>query len=291
MGSFAGFVHDFSSDSAAGKTAEERRAFWETLWNAPGFAKLLGNYIEVMTDKATNAEFAAFLEEKIRARVLDQSVADKLIPDHGYGVKRPPFETDYFEVFNLPHVSLIDTRETPILRTTPRGILTGEGEREFDVIVYATGFDAITGAFDKIDIRGTGGTLKDYWSDGPHTLAGAASPGFPNMFFLVGPHSSGGNVARISQRQCDFVNDVIAEGLRRGCTRIEAKPEAEAAWTAHVYELNSGTLGAEARLDYTYGVNTVGKTVTFRHYDGGLAGLTAKHAEIHADGYEAFDFS
>lgn len=290
MGSFAGFVHEFSTDSAADTTPEQRREFWETLWNAPGFAKFLGNYLEVMTTEEYNSEFSAFLEGKIRARVQDQSVADKLVPDHGYGVKRPPFEINYFEAYNLPHVSLIDMRETPILRATARGLVTAEGEREFDIIVYATGFDAITGAFDRIDITGTNGTLKEYWAQGPHTVAGAASPGFPNMFFLVGPHSSGGNVPRISERQCDFVTDVIAEGVRRGGTRIEATPEAESAWTAHVHELNSGTLGAKAALDYTYGVNTPGKTVTFRHYDGGLVGLTAKHAEIVSADYVAFDF-
>ena len=291
MSSFAGFVHSFSPEDPTTLTPEQRREYWESLLAAPGFAKFLGNYMEVMTDKDFNAEFSAFLETKIRARVKDQSVADKLVPDHGYGVKRPPFETGYYEVYNLPHVSLVDMRETPIERITARGIVTSDGEREFDIIVYASGFDAITGAFDRIDITGTDGTLKDYWAEGPHTVAGAASPGFPNLFFLVGPHSSGGNVPRISERQCDFVNDVIAEGLRRGATRIEAGREAEAAWTAHVYELNQGTLGAQAALDYTYGVNTPGKTVTFRHYDGGLVGLTAKHAEIVADEYAAFDFS
>ncbi|BBZ00762.1 steroid monooxygenase [Mycolicibacterium chitae] len=291
MGSFAGFVHNFSADNPAEQTPEQRAAYWETLWQAPGFAKLLGNYVEVMTDKDYNTEFTKFLEAKIRARVHDQKIADKLIPDHGYGVKRPPFETDYYEVFNLPHVSLIDMRDTPIERVTPRGIATADGEREFDIIVYATGFDAITGAFDRIEITGTAGTLKDYWAEGPHTVVGAASPGFPNLFFVVGPHSSAGNVPRISERQCDFVNEVIGEALRRGCTRVEARPEAEAEWTAHVYELNQGTLGAQAALDYTYGVNTPGKAVTFRHYDGGLIGLTAKHAEIADSGYAAFDFS
>ncbi|MGE2716276.1 flavin-containing monooxygenase [Mycolicibacterium litorale] len=291
MSSFAGFVHNFSPDKPADKTVDERRAFWETLWAAPGFAKLLANYLEVMTDKDFNTEFSAFLEEKIRARVEDQSVADKLIPDHGYGVKRPPFETNYYEVYNLPHVSLVDMRDTPIERITERGIVTAEGEQAFDIIVYATGFDAITGAFDRIDIRGAQGSLKDYWAQGPHTVAGAASPGFPNLFFLVGPHSSGGNVPRISGRQCDFVTEVITEGLRRGATRIEATSDAEAEWTAHVYELNQGTLGAQAALDYTYGVNTPGKAVTFRHYDGGLVGLTAKHGEIAARRYDVFDFS
>lgn len=288
--SFSGFMHNFAPVEAGSVSREERLEFWEKLYTAPGFAKLLGNYLQVMTDKGYNREFSDFVESKIRARVNDPAVADLLVPDHGYGVKRPPFETKYYEIYNQPNVKLVDLRTTPITTITETGVETTEGAEDFDVIIYATGFDAITGAYDRIDITAGGASLRTAWEEGPHTFVGASAPGFPNLFFLVGPHSSSGNVPRMSERQVDFVTGALGEAVRRGATRVEATQEAAKEWTDHVYELNSGSLAAEAKIDYTYGTNTPGKKVVFRHYDGGLAGLNAKMTAVEGSSYAGYEF-
>ncbi|MGY4103633.1 flavin-containing monooxygenase [Nocardia sp. R16R-3T] len=289
-GSFAGFAHSFAPVEAGSVSRAERLEFWEQLYKTPGFSKLLGNYLQVMTDKTYNREFSDFLEGKIRNRVQDPAVADLLVPDHGYGAKRPPFETNYYEVYNRPNVNLVDLRTTPITRITETGLETTAGAEDFDVIIYATGFDAITGAYDRIDITAGGASLKAEWKNGPFTFAGAAAPGFPNLFFLVGPHSSGGNVPRMSERQVDFVTGVLGEAVRRGASRVEATREAAQEWTDHVYELNSASLAAEEKIDYTYGTNTPGKKIVFRHYDGGLIGLNTKLTAVEDTSYAGYEF-
>ena len=176
-----GFVHNPIEGSAWDYTPDERRERYESLYKQRGFAKSVRNYPELLLSKEINAEFSAFLEEKIRARVKDQTVADKLIPtDHGYGIKRPPYESGYYEIYNQDNVELVDMRETPMVRITESGVRTTEKEYEFDVIIYATGFDAITGAFNKIDIVGSrGATLKEHWANGPITSPGSAVTGSP----------------------------------------------------------------------------------------------------------------
>ncbi|WP_051027824.1 flavin-containing monooxygenase [Nocardia higoensis] len=292
MQSFAGFVHQFEEVSAHDRTPEERLAFYEELYRRPGFAKLLGNYQEVLFSPEINAEYSEFLAGKIRERVSDPATADRLIPkDHGYGAKRPPFENGYFEAFNQSNVSLVDLRETPIERITETGIQTTAGHHEFDVIVYATGFDAITGAFDAIDIRNQAGeTLKDFWDAGPHTFLGASSPGFPNLFFIAGPHSTGGNVPRAIERQVDFLTGVVKHMAANGYTRAEATAEAEAAWTAHVLEGIQGTVVA-AEKDWAFGTNTPGKKIAYRHYAGGIITYSNKCDEVEADDYRGFAFA
>src|SRR5581483_3798082 len=145
---------------------EERLELYEELWALPGFKKWLGNFRDIMTDPAANEDFAEFVRNKIRARVKDPVVAEMLVPkDHPFGSKRIPLETNYYEAYNRDNVKLVNIRETPIERITPKGIKTSDKEYEFDVIIYATGFDAITGPLTRIDIRGEGGkTLKDHWA-------------------------------------------------------------------------------------------------------------------------------
>src|SRR5713101_3398624 len=166
-----GFIHDFDRRAALELPREERRAVYEQLWAQPGFKKWLGNFRDIMTDRVANEDFAEFVREKIRARVKDPAVAEKLVPkDHPFGSKRVPLETEYYEAYNRDNVVLVDIKETPIERITPKGIKTSDREYEFDVIIYATGFDAMTGALTRIDIRGEGGqTLKDKWANGMRT--------------------------------------------------------------------------------------------------------------------------
>ncbi len=176
-----GFEHRPDRRGFYNLSREERIEFWDKLYDEPGFGIWLQNFTEIFVDDDANAEFSEYIADRIRQRVKDPVVAEKLIPrDHGFGVQRVPMETNYFEVYNQDNVELIDITETPIERITPTGIKTTEAEYEFDIIVYATGFDAITGAFDRIDIQGVGGEkLRDRWNEGPTTYLGASDCGVP----------------------------------------------------------------------------------------------------------------
>src|SRR6202008_819842 len=169
---------------------------------------------------------------KIRERVKDPKVAEKLIPkDHGFGTRRVPMETRHFEVYNQPNVELVDIKETPIVRITEKGLETADRAFEFDMIIYATGFDAITGSFDRIDIRGLGGRkLKDKWANGPQTFLGVQVEGFPNLFMLMGPHTALGNIPRSIEYNVDWVTGLIRYMGEHNLSRADARPEAVAAW-------------------------------------------------------------
>ena len=176
----------------------------------------------MLIDRAANRLFSDFVASKIRQRVKDPEVAEKLIPkDHGFGTRRVPQETHYYEVYNQPNVELVSILDTPIERITRTGLRTSDRAFEFDIIVYATGFDAITGSFDRIDIRGQGGQrLKDKWKGGPATFMGVMVDGFPNMFMVMGPHTALGNIPRSIEYNVEWIRDLIgymdARGLARG---------------------------------------------------------------------------
>ena len=184
----------------------------------------MGNFRDILVDREANALISDFIARKIRQRVKDPAVAEKLIPkNHGFGTRRVPLESGYFEVYNQPNVKLVDINETPIERITPTGIKTSDAEYEFDIIIYATGFDAITGAFDRIDIRGVDGvSLKEKWQDGPQTFLGILVDGFPNMLMVMGPHAGLGNFPRAAEYSADWVTGLIRFARDRGLTRIEA---------------------------------------------------------------------
>ena len=185
-----------------------------------------GNFRDMLTNREANALVSDFVARKIRERVKDPKVAEKLIPkDHGFGTRRVPMETRYYEVYNQPNVKLVDIKETPIERITPTGIKTSDADYEFDIIIYATGFDAITGSFDRIDIRGLDGLkLKDKWTGGPQTFLGVQVEGFPNMFMLVGPHTALGNIPRSIEYNVDWVTGLIRHMRDRNLTRADAQP-------------------------------------------------------------------
>src|SRR5690242_16135200 len=187
--SYGCFIHDADPRNAMEVSAEEREALYEKTYAMPGFAKWMGNFRDILIDRAANDSITDFMRRKIRSRVKNPAIADKLIPrNHGYGTRRVPLESGYYEVFNQPNVRLVDLRETPLERITPTGIRTSAGEHALDMIIYATGFDAITGGFDRIDIRGRGGqALRDKWAKGPRTYLGLQIADFPNLFTLIGP--------------------------------------------------------------------------------------------------------
>jgi cation diffusion facilitator CzcD-associated flavoprotein CzcO len=288
------FIHTADPRHSTDVTEEEREAFFEKLYALPGFAFWQGNFRDVLMDQAANDALTAFVIKKIRARVKDQKIADRLIPtNHGYGTRRVPLESGYFEVYNQPNVELVDLRETPIERITRKGIKTSDREREFDLIIYATGFDAITGAFDRIDFRGRDGArLRDKWADGPHTYLGLNVAGFPNMLTLVGPHNAATfcNLPRCIEQNVEFVSDLLGWMRAQGKTRIEATAEAEAAWTAHVHETGARLLLTKVDSWMT-GVNknVAGRQKrTFMAYAGGAPKYRQKCEEIAANGYEGF---
>jgi cation diffusion facilitator CzcD-associated flavoprotein CzcO len=198
-----------------------------------------------------------------------------------------PLESGYFEVYNQPNVKLIDITETPIERITPTGIKTSAAEYEFDIIIYATGFDAITGAFDRIDIRGVDGvSLKEKWKDGPQTFLGILVDGFPNMLMVMGPHAGLGNFPRAAEYSADWVTGLIRFARDRGLTRIEATPAGAAAWTDHVIAASEGLLFTEVDSWMT-GINrnVEGKHVRrIMRYSGGHPKFRER-CEAAADGY------
>ena len=288
------FLHKADPRKAMEVTAEEREAFYEKLYGEPGFGIWMGNFRDILVDQGANDTISEFVRRKIHERVKDPQVAARLTPrDHGFGTRRVPLETSYYEVYNQDNVRLVDLRETPIARITPRGVETTAGEHALDVVIYATGFDAITGSFDRIDIRGQGGQrLRDKWADGPRTYLGIQTAGFPNLLTLVGPHNAATfcNIPRCIEQNVDWVTALLSYMRERGYRRVVPTAEAEAEWTAHVLELAERMLFT--RVDSWFmGINKniPGKDKrTFLLYSGGAPAYRVRCDEVAAKGYEGF---
>ena len=283
------FIHATDPRATSEVTPEEREAFWEQLYGEPGFGIWMGNFRDILVDREANKLISDFLARKIRQRVKDPAVAEKLIPkNHGFGTRRVPLESGYYEVYNQPNVTLVDLTETPIECITPTGITTSDAEYEFDLIIYATGFDAITGAFDRIDVRGVDGvSLKEKWQDGPQTFLGILVDGFPNLLMVMGPHAGLGNFPRAAEYSADWVTGLIRFARDRGLTRIEATAAGVQAWTDHVLATSEGLLFTEVDSWMT-GINrnVEGKQVRrIMRYSGGHPAFRARCEAVAADGY------
>ncbi len=286
---FACFLHTPDPRGTFEVTPEEREAFFEKLYAERGFGIWQGNFRDILIDPAANAAITDFVARKIRQRVTDPAVAEKLIPkNHGFGTRRVPLETKYYEVYNQPNVELVDIKDTPIERITPDGIKTTAAEYDFDMIIYATGFDAITGSFDRIDIRGLhGARLKDKWATGPQTFMGVQVEGFPNMFMLMGPHTALGNIPRSIEYNVEWVAGLIGFMRQRNLTYADATPAAVAAWTEHVKAMGAGLLSNEVNSWFT-GINTnvEGKqTRIIARYSGSAPAYRAWCDEVAAKEY------
>jgi cation diffusion facilitator CzcD-associated flavoprotein CzcO len=288
---FSGFMHQDNGRNTFDDTPEERLRTYEEIWNDPGHTGLFGNYSDLLTDQAANDEFCTFLAAKIRAIVEDPVTAEKLIPkDHGFGMKRPPLENGYYAAFNNSKVSLVDLRAEPFVKITETGIVNTDGERDFDIIVWATGFDAVTGALTHMGIKGSAGqSLAEYWADGPRTYVGIQSPGFPNLLFVGGPHGTYGNIPRSTETHVEFVTGLLTYMRERGYNRIEPDESAEEKWTDHVYEGASKILVADTAW-YT-GSNIPGKAKRFLVYIGGLVAFREKVTEVAENEYDGFIFA
>jgi cation diffusion facilitator CzcD-associated flavoprotein CzcO len=294
-----GFLHEPDRRGFYEVSREERLKLWDKLYDEPGFGIWLANFREIFMDEAANAELSEYIADRIRRRVKDPKVAEKLIPrDHGFGVQRLPLETDYFEAYNRDNVHLVDISETPLIRVTEKGLRTTERDYEFDVIVYATGFDAITGAYDLIDIRGIGGErLADKWKHAPSTFLGMLVHGFPNLLMPTGPQSASAstNFPRGIENGVNWCMGLLQYIWDRGYTRADATLGAQERWTAHVVKMYEIMLMRKAKGWFTgYNSNVPGHeegTIRYFVYNGGTPKFVGIISDVAAKGYPEIEFS
>ena len=241
------FVHTADPRGTFEVSEAERLAFWEELYGGRGFGIWQGNFRDILVDREANRLLSEFVADKIRSRVNDPETAEKLIPkDHGFGTRRVPQETGYYEVYNRPNVRLVSMLDELVERITADGVRTAAADYPVDMIVYATGFDAVTGSFDRIDIAGAGGrTLKQARGDGPTTFVGGMVDGFPNMFMAMGPHAALGNNPRSIEYNVEWIRDLIGHMTRRGLTFADAAPAAVRDWNEFVRQKAEGLLASE----------------------------------------------
>lgn len=293
---FAGFDIIRSDHGAFDVDDHERRAGFERMWQAGGFTFWAGNYGDVMIDEAANRTAYDFWRGKVHERVNDPVVAEVLAPTeppHPFGVKRPSLEQTYYDVFNQSNATVVDLQATPIERITPAGVRTTADDHEFDLIVLATGFDAVTGGLTSIDFAGCDGRrLKDSWADGVHTHLGIASAGFPNLIYLYGPQSPSGfcNGPTCAEVQGGWVIQLLTDLRDRGATRIEPTPEAERAWGNQVAMISEMTLFTRADSWYM-GANIPGKKRELLNYPGGIPLYAEQCRNCAAEDYNGFVIS
>ena len=289
------FIHQADPRKTMEVSPEEREAFWEKLYSEPGFGIWLGNFRDTGVNEEANAAISAFIANKIRQRVKDPKTAEKLIPkDHGFGSRRVPMETNYFETYNRDNVTLIDTlKDEPIACITPKGIRTARQEYEFDVLIHATGFDGVTGAFDRIDIRGKNGIrLKDAWAESPRTYLGMLAEGFPNMLMILGPHTARGNIPQAIEHSVQFQTGMLRFMLDHRYTHVETRPEKVEEWTQTVIKAAENLLSSKVDSWQT-GVNRNVEGRTVRRvlgYNGNGVHFRKTTDEVASGGYREFIF-
>ena len=280
-------VHDVSD--------EELKTILERQWEKGGL-QFRAAFRDVLIDKSANDKLAEFLKNKIRTIVKDPATAEKLANiDHPYSTKRPPIDSFYFETFNKPHVTLVDVREDPIEAITPKGIRLKSGaEHELDIIVFATGFDAMTGSLLRLNITGRGGQpLSETWNAGPTNYLGLQVSGFPNMFTITGPGSPSVlcNMPVPIEQHVEWITDCIDHMRKNDIETIEPTPEAMDRWVAHVNDAANATLMPQAGHSWYLGANVPGKPRVFMPYAGGMARYRGICDEVAAKGYEGFELT
>jgi cation diffusion facilitator CzcD-associated flavoprotein CzcO len=279
---------------AAETPPEERETIYEAAWERGGL-QFRAVFQDMMIDKAANDTAADFVKRKIRSIVKDPTTAAVLSDiDHPYAAKRPPIDTDYFETYNRPNVTLVDLRGAPIERISRAGICTTKAEYPVDIIVFATGFDAMTGPMLRMDIRGRDGVaLKDAWEAGPLTYLGLQVAGFPNLFTITGPGSPSVlcNMPVAIEQHADWITECIRHLNERGLERIEARADAMDKWVAEVNEMAHKTVLPLAKHSWDLGANIPGKPRVFMPYAGGMVRYRQICADVAARGYEGFMLS
>ena len=277
-------------------TPEERRAYLEERWEEGGMPQaMLATYKNVIDDGEANKVVADFVRRKIREIVKDPKVAELLCPpeDLPIGSKRPPIDTDYYETYNRDNVTLVDIESAPIESITANGIKTGDAEYELDTIVFATGFDAMTGSLLAIDIGArAGASLKDAWSDGPDAYLGLMVAGLPNLFMINGPGSPSvkANMIMAIEHHTDWIMDLLDHLRECGFDRVEADERAQTSWVEHAREVAEATLMPVVDSWYV-GTNVPGKKRVYMPYFGGFDRYVEICEEVAADGYRGFHLS
>ena len=301
------FMHQADHRKSSEVTDEERLFLWEKLYAEPGFGKWLSTFSDTYTDRRANELYSAFMAKKIRDRVHDPEVANSLIPkNHGFGTRRVPLESGYFEAYNKSNVHLVDLQKTPIDLITARGIKTSDGkEHELDVLIFATGFDAITGAFSAIEwhakddrpLLGSSDTLEGQnaiWQDHrPQTYLGLTAPAMPNMFMVLGPHQPFGNATRSIEHAVQVISELLAYCKDNDLTYVEPSQEAVDEWTEHVVECSKGALSNEVDSWMT-GVNKNVKGKTKRsvaRYAGSAVAFRKLCEDCRAAGWKGLNFA
>jgi cation diffusion facilitator CzcD-associated flavoprotein CzcO len=271
--------------------AEEREAIYEAAWERGGL-QFRAAFKDMMVDKAANDTAADFVKRKIRSIVRDPRTAAILSDiDHPYAAKRPPIDTNYFETYNRANVTLVDVKAAPIQRITAAGVCTTDAEYPLDIIVFATGFDAMTGPLLRMNIRGRDGiALQDVWEAGPRNYLGLQIAGFPNLFTITGPGSPSVlcNMPVAIEQHADWIADCIAHMRTNSLERIEARPDAVDKWVAEVNDLAGKTLLPQATHSWYLGANIPGKPRVFMPYAGGMVRYREFCQDVAARGYEGF---
>jgi cyclohexanone monooxygenase len=281
----------YRTDTAMEHTPEERNAEYESRW-ARGGLSFYGSFADILTDPEANNTAAEFVRGKIRQIVKDPVVAEMLCPTTHLGCKRMCVDTGYYATYNRPNVTLVDIKAAPIAEITPSGVRTAKADYALDDLVFATGFDAMTGALTRMDIRGAGGRLlKDAWQEGPKNYLGLCVAGFPNLFIICGPGSPSvlSNMLPSIEQHVNWIGQTLDYLRKAGVRRIEARPEAQEAWVAHVNETAAPTILPTCNSWYL-GANIPGKPRVFMPYLG-FAPYVAKCEEVVANGYEGFELA
>ncbi len=287
----SGFPFDMHTRSALEDTPEQRRVLYEELWQRGGFKFFLDLYVDIAISEEANRSLADFVRDKIREIVRDPETAEKLMPDYFVITKRPILDDGYFETFNRDNVSLVDLREDPIERFTPTSVVTRTGEHPIDMLVLATGFDAISGSMLRLNPKGRGGmSLKERWKDRFHNYLGLTIAGFPNLFMIHGPGSPGVfyNMPLGAERQLNWLGEFMRHLRERGLGAVEPTTDSEEAWANEVTGLANATLFPRTDSWWT-GANIEGKPRYFSVYLGGML-YYQRIAEVAAKDYEGFSF-
>lgn len=283
------FGFEESTVPAMSVSAEERQAVFEKAWkNGGGFRFMFETFSDIATDERANEAAQDFIRGKIAAIVKDPETARKLTPN-GLYAKRPLCDGGYYATFNRPNVSLVDVKANPIVEVTPKGALTADGvEHKLDMLIFATGFDAVDGNYTRIDIRGRGGLpIQEHWKAGPSSYLGVATANFPNMFMVLGPNGPFTNLPPSIESQVEWISDLIKEANARAIKTVEPSAEAEARWSKVCHDIAHATLFPKCE-SWIFGENIPGKTNTVYFYMAGLGPYRLQLADVERDGYQGF---
>jgi cation diffusion facilitator CzcD-associated flavoprotein CzcO len=290
--SIFGIAVDMPTRSALEVSEPERRATYQKGWKRGHLNAIIQAYTDLIFNEESNETAAEFIREQVRLKIDDPATAARLEPrGYPFGTKRPCLDTGYYETYNRDHVHLVDLREEEILEITETGVRTSAGEYEFDSLVLATGFDAMTGALLDVDIRGSGDvSLREKWQDGPDTYLGLAVSGFPNLFTITGPGSPSvlSNMIVSIEQHVDWIGELIEHMAGHGRSVVEAVDTAEKEWTDHVRAVGDMTLFPRAN-SYYVGANVPGKARVLMPYVGGVVAYRQKCEEVANNGYEGFE--